>query len=115
MAKSEIKAELTNNDFFRICLCAVTQPTNLPIFLDLFLYFRIMLSREKALKIVAVNFYIAEVDEIILNQTCSFISLLCSAFQMQSSNLTFDTLDPAVKNIQRQLLENASCQKRLLK
>lgn len=44
---SEIKVKLTNNDFFRSCLCAVTQPTNLLIFLDLFLYFSIMLSREK--------------------------------------------------------------------
>jgi len=71
---SEIKAELTSNDFYKSCLCAFTQPTNLPIFLDLSLYIRIMLSREKGLKIVAGNFYIVKVDEIILNQICSFIS-----------------------------------------
>lgn len=104
---SEIKVELTNNDFFKSCLCTLAQPTNLPIFLDLFLYFRVMLSRENGLKIVAVDFYIVEVDEIILNQICSFISLLGSAFEMQSSNLTFDMLDPAIKNIQGRHLENA--------
>lgn len=66
-----------------------------------------MLSREKGLKIVAVNFCIVEVDEIILNQICFFIiTLLGSAFQMQSPNLTFSTLDPAIKNIQTELLEN---------
>lgn len=35
-----------------------------------------------------------------------FISLLGSAFKMQSPCLTFSTLDPAIKNIQTKLLEN---------
>lgn len=74
----ELKVGLTNKSF-NSCFCAFTLPPNLPVFLDLISYFSVMLSREKRSKIAAVNLYIVEVDEITLNQMCSFISLLGSA------------------------------------